>query len=254
MQKNKIYSFTVNLEKEVEESTVTKKKNKETGKMEEIQTVKKVTKEVPNTVTLYEPSRRQVEEADMEFSIEMSKCIKRGILTKAMLAKKYSDSGGLLTEEDSQKLVRSYSKLAEVQNDLGRIMAKKKKNQEEKDAETKLTEEFAKTRRDIVDLETAYQNVFNHTADTKAQNRTILWYLINLSFVTDSAGIERPLFEGDDYDEMLDNYYLKDEKGDEIYDVCREKVMAFISFWYFSQNASQEDFKSLEEEIETGAI
>ena len=254
MEKNKIYSFAINLEREVEESTVTKKKNKDTGKMEEIQTVKKVTKEVPYTITLYEPSRRQVEDADMEFSIEMSKCIKRGILTKAMLAKKYSDSGGLLTEEDSQKLVRSYSKLSEVQNDLGRIMAKKKKTQEEKDAETKLTEEFAEIRRDIVDLETAYQNVFNHTADTKAQNRTILWYLINLSFVTDSAGIERPLFDGEDYDEMLDNYYLKDEKGDEIYDLCREKLMAFISFWYFSQNASEADFKSLEEEIETGAI
>lgn len=254
MEKNKIYSFSILLEREVEESSVSKKKNKETGKMEEIQTVKKVTKEVPYTVTLYEPSRRQVEDADMEFSIEMSKCIKRGILTKAMLAKKYSDSGGLLTEEDSQKLVRSYSKLAEVQSDLGRIMSKKKKTQEEKDAETRLTEEFASVRRDIVDLETAYQNVFNHTADTKAQNRTILWYLINLTFVTDSAGIERPMFDGEDYDEMLDDYYKKDEKGDEVYDLCREKLMAFVSFWYFSQNASEEDFKSLEEEIETGTI
>ena len=254
MEKNKIYSFSILLEREVEESSVAKKKNKDTGKMEEIQTVKKVSKEVPYTVTLYEPSRRQVEDADMEFSIEMSKCIKRGILTKAMLAKKYSDSGGLLTEEDSQKLVRSYAKLGEVQSDLGRLMSKKKKTQEEKEAETKLTEEFAETRRTIVDLETAYQNVFNHTADTKAQNRTILWYLINLSFVTDSVGIERPMFEGEDYDELLDDYYQKDEKGDDIYDLCREKLMAFISFWYFSQNASEEDFKSLEEEIETGAI
>ena len=42
MEKNKIYSFSINLEREVEESTVTKQKNKETGKMEEIQTVKKV--------------------------------------------------------------------------------------------------------------------------------------------------------------------------------------------------------------------
>ena len=254
MEKNKIYSFSILLEREVEESSIAKKKNKETGKMEEIQTVKKVAKEVPYTVTLYEPSRRQVEDADMEFSIEMSKCIKRGILTKAMLAKKYSDSGGLLTEEDSQKLVRSYAKLGEVQSDLGRLMSKKKKSQEEKEAETRLTEEFAETRRIIVDLETAYQNVFNHTADTKAQNRTILWYLINLSFVTDSVGIERPMFEGEDYDELLDDYYQKDEKGDDIYDLCREKLMAFISFWYFSQNASEEDFKSLEEEIETGAI
>jgi hypothetical protein len=254
MEKSKIYTFSINLEKEVEESNVSKQKNKETGKMEEVQTVKKVLKDVPYSITLYEPSRRQVEDADMEFSIEMSKCIKRGILTKAMLAKKYSDSGGLLTEEDSSKLVRSYSKLGDLQKDLGRLMAKKKKNKEEKDAETKLTQEFAEVRRDIVDLETAYQNVFNHTADTKAQNRTILWYLINLSFVTDPAGIERPMFEGEDYDAMLDEYYQKDEKGDEIYDLCREKLMAFISFWYFSQNASQEDFQNLEEEIETGVI
>lgn len=254
MEKTKIYSFSINLEREVEETSTSKKKNSETGKMEEIQTTKKVSKEVPYTITLYEPSRRQVEDADMEFSIEMSKCIKRGILTKAMLAKKYSDSGGLLTEEDSQRLVRNYSKLGEIQNDLGRIMAKKKKTAEEKEAETKLTEEFATVRREIVDLETAYQNVFNHTADTKAQNRTILWYLVNLSFVTDSAGIERPMFEGEDYDEMLDDYYQKDEKGDEVYDLCREKLMAFVSFWYFSQNTSAEDFEKLEEEIDTGVV
>ena len=63
-----------------------------------------------------------------------------------------------------------------------------------------------------------------------------------------------PVGEVGDYALYWLNYYLKDEKGDEIYDLCREKLMAFISFWYFSQNASLEDFKSLEEEIETGAI
>jgi len=48
----------------------------------------------PVRVILKEPNRRQIEEADMEYSIEMSQCVKRGILTKAMLAKKYSDTGG----------------------------------------------------------------------------------------------------------------------------------------------------------------
>ena len=54
---------------------------------------------------LKEPNRRQIEEADMEYSIEMSQCVKRGILTKAMLAKKYSDSGGLLAEEDAKTIL-----------------------------------------------------------------------------------------------------------------------------------------------------
>jgi hypothetical protein len=253
MSKNTIYKFNITLERELEETKISKKKNTK-GEEEEVTTVKKVKKPFVHEISIYEPSRRQVEEADMEFSIEMSRCIKRGILTKAMLAKKYSDSGGLLSEEDSKKLVRSYSELADVQLKLSKLTAKKKKTPEESKAESELTEEFARIRREIVDLETAYQSVFNHTADTKAQNRTILWYLVNLTFFKDVSGLEKPLFPGEDYDEKLDVYYEKDEKGDEIYDLAREKLMAFISFWYFSQSPSEEDFRSLEKDIEQGSV
>ena len=30
-----------------------------------------------------------------------------------------------------------------------------------------------------------------------------------------------------------DSYYKKDEEEDEVYDLAREKLMTFISFWYF---------------------
>ena len=250
-----IYNFKVTVEREIEESTTSKVKNKETGETEEITKTKKVKKPVSNDVTIYTPSRRQVEEADMEFSIEMSKCIKKGILTKAMLAKKYSDSGGLLSEDDSSKLVRSYSELSEIQSSLAKLMSKKDASSEEKDSIKQLTEEFARIRRAIVDLETTYQAVFNHTADTKAQNKTILWYLVNLTFYKGADGIERPLFNGEDYDEKLDSYYEKDESGeDAMYDLAKEKLMAFISFWYFSQNTTDEDFKKLEEDMDNGEV
>ena len=49
-------------------------------------------------------------------------------------------------------------------------MAKKKKSEAEKEKEGDLTEQFATTRKRIVDLETTYQNVFNHTADTAVYN------------------------------------------------------------------------------------
>jgi hypothetical protein len=254
MSRKEIHNFKIELEREVEESSTSKKKNKETGKMEEVTTTKKVVKPVEYKISIYEPSRRQVEDADMEFSIEMSRCIKRGILTKAMLAKKYSDSGGLLTEEDSTRLISSYGRLGELRNELGRVMSVKKKTQEQKNKERELTEEYATVRKNIVDLETAYQNVFNHTADTKAQNKTILWYLVNLSYFTNQDGVEEQLFPGEDYDEMLDSYYQKEEGGDEIYDICKEKLMAFVSFWYFSQNTTAEDFESLEKDIDEGNV
>jgi hypothetical protein len=252
--KKVIYSFKVTVEREVEESTTSKVKNKETGEMEEITKTKKVKKPTSHDVTIYQPSRRQVEDADMEFSIEMSKCIKKGILTKAMLAKKYSDSGGLLSEEDSQKLVRSYSELAEIQTNLSKLMSKKSKSKEDEESVTSLTEEFAEVRRAIVDLETTYQAVFNHTADTKAQNKTILWYLVNLTFSKGPDGVDRPLFQGEDYEDKLDSYYEKDENGDPIYDLAKEKLMAFVSFWYFSQNTTEEDFKKLEQDMDDGAV
>lgn len=249
-----IYQFEVKKEEEVERESTRNKKNKETGETEKVTTTKVVKEEVPYKIKIYEPSRRQVEDADMEFSIEMSKCIKRGILTKAMLAKKYSDSGGLLTEDDSKELMRLYKELAELQNDLGRLLSKKSKTEKEKEKEGKLTETFAETRKRIVDLETTYQNVFNHTADTKAQNRAVLWYMLNLSHVEDSNGEELPLFPGETTEERENSYYEKDESGDEIYDLAREKLMTFVSFWYFSQNATEEDFASLEKDIDSGDL
>jgi DNA-binding XRE family transcriptional regulator len=253
MAKKVIYEFEVRTEGEVEEETTRNKKNKETGKMEKVVTTKTVKKEIPYKIKIYEPSRRQVEEADMEFSVEMSKCIKRGILTKAMLAKKYSDSGGLLTEDDSTDLVRLYKELAETQTDLAKLISKKRKTPEEKEREGELTETFASTRKRIVNLETTYQNVFNHTADTKAQNRTIIWYVLNLTAVEGPDG-EEALFAGETPEEKEESYYQMDEEEDEIYDLAREKLMTFISFWYFSQNASMEDFAKLEEDIDGGNL
>jgi hypothetical protein len=254
MNKKIIYKFTVKTEREVDEDSTVEKKNEETGEVEKITTTKKVKKEIPHEIIIHEPSRRQVEDADMEFSVEMSKCIKRGILTKAMLAKKYSDSGGLLSEEDSQSLVRLYRELAEVQNNLARLTSKKNKSDEEKAREEKLTDNFAAIRKEIVDLETSYQSVFNHTADTKAQNKTILWYMLNLSYIKSGEDDEQPLFSGETAEEKEDAYYQLDESDDEVYDLAKEKLMTFISFWYFSQNASEQDFQDLEKDIDSGTL
>lgn len=254
MSKKTIYKFTVKKEEEVEEETTEEVVNKETNEKEKVTKTKTVKKEVPYEIRIANPSRRQVEDADMEFSIEMSKCIKKGILTKAMLAKKYSDSGGLLSEEDSNELIRLYRELGELQNDLGRLMSKKKKSEQEQKKEKELTEAFAPLRKRIVDLETTYQSVFNHTADTKAQNKTILWYMLNLSYVTGPDGKESSLFAGDSTEAKEESYYLLDENEDEIFELAREKLMTFISFWYFSQNASTEDFENLEKDLDSEEV
>ena len=249
-----IYSFTVDLVEEVDEKTNEKRKNKETGKQEEVEVTKKVKKKVPHEIILKEPGRRQLEDADMEYSIEISRCVKKGILTKAMLAKKYSDTGGILTEKDAQRLIDLYGELAELEREASALGIKigdkvpEKSNEKSKEIHGTL----AMTRRDIVNLESSYQSLFNHTADIKAQNRVILWYIVNLGYVKKEGDKEpRHIFEGNTFEEKVDHYYDQDEKGDELFKVTHPKLAALVSYWYFSASPTKEEFDNLISEIGT---
>jgi len=242
-----IYSFTVNTTEEVEEKTKEKRKNEETGAEEEIEVSKKIEKEIPHEIFIKQPSRRQLEEADMEYSIEISRCIKKGILTKAMLAKKYSDTGGILTEKDANRLVDLYSQLA----DLEMEMAKSGTHPTDDTKKAKgLGGKLAMTRREIVDLESAYQSLFNHTADIKAQNRVILWYMVTLAHIQ-KEGVEKPvpLFDGKEFEDRIDSYYDQDEKEDKLFRAFSSKLAAIISYWYFSEKPTQKEFDDIIDDL-----
>lgn len=251
-----IYSFIVEDTKQVEEKTKEKRKN-DAGVEEEVEVIKKVNKKIPYKIVIKEPTRRDLEEADMEFSIEMSNCIKKGILTKAMLAKKYSDTGGLLAESDANKLVDLYSDLADAEAEYTRrtlqnknVARLPKKSKQEID---KLAAKTAIIRRDIVNLESSYQSLFNHTADTKAQNKIVMWYVTHLSYYKLDKEMDaelKPLFEGETFEGKIDSYYNKDEKQDSLFQLTSGKLAALISYWYFSTEVKKENFDKIINDID----
>ena len=254
-----IYSFQVKDIKEIDEKSKEKRKNKE-GVEEEIEITKKVKKEIPFEIIIKEPTRRELEEADMEYSIEMSRCIKKGILTKAMLAKKYSDTGGLLSENDASRLVELYGELAELEGEYTQKTLKnrdvKKLPPEIKEKINKLAAKVAIARRDIVTLESSYQNLFSHTADTKAQNRIILWYISHLTYYTcEELDVKDPIemFIGDTFEQKVDSYYEKDEEENSLFQLVAGKLASILSFWYFSNQPDKKDFDKIINEIDDPA-
>ena len=50
-----------------------------------------------------------------------------GIVTKAMLIKKYADNGGALSEEESKQLLKSLKQLNDLENEYKLIKATKNK-------------------------------------------------------------------------------------------------------------------------------
>ena len=248
-----LYSFTVKDTQEIQEKTKEKRKN-EKGEEEEVEITKTVEKEIPVKFILKDPSRRELEEADMEYSIEMSRCIKKGVLTKAMLAKKYSDTGGLLSESDANKLVDLYAELADLEGDYTKKTLTnrdlKKLPKKVKDQIDQLAAKVAICRRDIVTLESSYQTLFSHTADTKAQNRIILWYLTHLTYTQKDDGEPIQYFDGDTFDSKVDSYYQKDEGEDSLFLAVSGKLTSILSYWYFSNSPTKEDFDKILDDID----
>ena len=251
-----IYSFTFEKKEKVKKTETNKVKNQETGEEEEVSVTKEVEEKIPYRLVMKQPSRRQIEDAELEFSVEMSKCVKKGILTKAMLAKKYSDTGGLLPEEDAKALTKMYIRYGELSQESERVRIKSKISDEDQKKLDEISAEITELRKNIVDVETTYSNLFNHTADVRAENKVIQWYILHLTYTQkeDSDDLV-PLFEGNDFEQKLERYYELEEEGDELYDIVGGKVAALFSFWYYSSGAvSTADFAKLDEDIEEGRV
>ena len=191
---------------------------------------------------LRRPTRRQMEDADTQYAVEMSQCVRKGILTKNMLAKKYEDSGGLLTEEAAKQLSGMYHKLNELISEQARLKTVKAQTKKNKERQEKLEEEMVNVRRDIVEVESANLSLFSNTAEARAQNKILIWYVTHL-LEEKVDGEWTPFFDGIDFVDKLEQYYEREDAEDnEEYLNIMQDAGTVIAFWYFNQNLSKEKF------------
>ena len=251
MEFKELYSFPLEREEEVEKET--SRKDKKTGDI--IKKIKKVKEKIPYAIRLKRPSRRELEEAELEYSVEMSKCVKKGILTRAMLFKKYSDTGGMYTDDESRDYSEIYRKLLTLQNEYVRMDSIDKPTDSQKEKLEKIKDDLAESKKKLVELESNMHSLFDHTADTKAQNKLLLWYTLMLTHIqgeSDEAPV--PYFKGDTFEEKTKDYYDKEDNSDEFYQEIVKKVTTILAFWFFNQASKPEEFNNLIEQMEKGEL
>ena len=210
---------------------------------------------MPLEVKIKKPSRRELEDAELQYTIEMSKCIKQGILTKAMLAKKYSDTGGAFTEEGEKEYGKLYKQILEFQNEYIKLDSATKLDAKQKKRLEFLKEEIAKVKRELVEVETNLQGLFEHTADVKDQNKLLLWYGLHLTYIQREED-EEPIqyFKGSDYDEKLEDYYEKEEENSDVYQQVIKQVSTTLAFWFYNQASTQKEFEEIMDKVDKGEL
>jgi len=210
---------------------------------------------VPVQVRIKRPSRRELEDAELEYSVEMSRCVKRGILTKAMLYKKYSDTGGVFSEQDAKDYGKLYTEVLNLQNEYVRLDSADKKSDKQKKRLEEIKEDLGATKQKMVEVESTMHTLFDHTADTKAQNRLLLWYTLMLTHVqTDDEEQPTPYFTCEDFEQRVEDYYKKEDQSDDFYLQLVKKVTTILAFWFFNQASTPDEFNALIEQMEKGEL
>jgi len=249
----KLYKFTISetVTKKVEEKSKDKDGN-------EVTVTKDSVEVVDRPIFLRKPTRSMFDEAELYYGVQLSEGIKAGLLTRALLAKRFSNDGGVMSNPDKEEYADLYIKLFENQNAIERASAKKEKDRTdaEKEEMAKLLSENGVVKREIQEFEMAQASLFDQTAENRARNKTILWWVLNMSYYgnPEDNNTIKPIFEGDNYAAKLAAYDTVEEDGTEFQEEVIKKLVYYVSYWYVGQAQTEEEFtevlKALEE---TGA-
>ena len=236
--------FTFKLDREIKKTVKEETKN---DKGETVTTEKEIVNEIKQKVFLKKPTRSLFDEAELFYGVRLSEGIKAGLLTRALLAKRFSNDGGVLSEDDKDRYSELYIKLYEKQLDIERMSSTPAKKRT-KDDEGKLTEALessAELRQQLTDFEMAQSSLFEQTAENRARNKTILWWTLQLSHLEDEDGKEEAVFAGGVYDDKLASYDVLEESEDQFDDDLLRKLVYYVSFWYVGRVTSQREFEEL---------
>lgn len=237
-----LFQFNVMDKKEIEIEEISKN---ESG--EEIKIVKKIKTDAPVEIAIRKPNRGLFDEAELFYGVKLSEGIKAGLLTRALLAKRFSNDGGVFSEMDKEEYSKLYVKLFELQLSFQKISIKEKslRTNEENEEYSSLVKEIASTREKLQDYEFAQASLFEQTAENRARNKTIMWWVLKLSlFKKDNQFVD--LFPGDSIEEKLDKYDLIEDQDESTWEKkALSKLIYLISFWYTGRASAKEEFEKL---------
>ena len=238
----KLYEFTLTQTVFVEEEE--KSKDSEGNEV----TVKKtIEKDKPRAFFLKKPTRAMFDEAELYFGVKLSEGIKAGMLTRAMLAKRFDNDGGVLSEADQKQYSGLYFTMFELQNEVTRlqVIPKEEKTEEEVDQYGAAVRALIGCRAKIQDFESAQASFFDQTAENRARTKTIMWWVLNLSHEISDNGEEFSFFGDGTSEDKLAVYDALEEDSDDYTDEVLRTFSYYVSYWYVGRASTQEEFEQL---------
>ena len=197
---------------------------------------------------ILKPNRRIREDGELFFASETSRFAKAGVLPKAAWNTILSNGGGTISDSEREqygKLLVEYRDLSfELQSLL--IKGENDRNDTENARVDALILEIDDIRKKIQAFEVEQINIFENTAESKARNRTILWWVLQLAHI-EKDGKFKSFFSGETFNEKLDSYDMIEEAiSDEDGSSIIRRFTYLITLWFLGRIETEDDFKKFD--------
>jgi hypothetical protein len=242
-----LYTFTESEVKEVEKIEESTNDNNEL-----VKTIKKVKEEKPVEFALKKPTRAMLDDAELFYGVKLAEGIKAGMLTRTLMVKKYDKDGGIFTDGEVEKIKILLEEITNIQIKYQVYVEKEEKKEklteEENKEKIELENQINALRLELVELENAKNNIFEQTAENRAKNKTMMWWILFMSYKKSGEDYV-PLFGEGTYEQRLKKYDEIEEGDDAFLKKILTRFAYFVSFWYAGKATKQEDFKIIENYI-----
>lgn len=234
----KLYTFSINkisivekpIEKEIDGKTVT--------------ILEKFENILPQSYIIKKPTRDDYEEAEFIYAQKFGDDVRKGILTRSEIIKRFANEDVVIK--------RVYEEYATKENEYQRV-GLLDKSEENIARRAKLEQELLSILVEIQNFEVTKSSVFDHTAESRARNKTVFWWILFLAYRLDGDK-ETQLFEGLTFEDKVKAYDLLLEKEDAHLQEVVQRYFYLIPMWYSGQVTKEADFKKAEDLLKAQII
>lgn len=194
------------------------------------------------------PKRTEKEDGEQFYAKTLSDyVVKSGLLPKAVWNTILENAGGKISEKEKENYISWMTSLRDKTFEFSKLELKTELTAEETKQKNILAEEIKELRDKIQSFELDQFYIFENTADSKARNRTILWWLVKLSY-EEIDSIPTEFFKGSSFDEKLDYYdeLIGDDEETAFRLKIAQKFNYLITLWALNRVSSFDDFKEID--------
>ena len=204
------------------------------------------------------PKNSEVEDAEYVYAQKFNQLLSSKFMSRAMMNKLFGDIGGIYSEESTKEISNDLQDLMGSQQTIEFFKGGENLTDEQKEKLKEAEETFLMLQKKIAENDANLKQMYAQSADTKAEEYMIKWFLLNCSFYTETIEAHGesktesfPLFDEGDFAEKEKQYdeYLEDIEDYDPDELKNKKAVVsnsigtlnkVITLWYNGYGVDQD--------------